>query len=174
MSSFHKDGSQPGSINWKEVYLENLPRIYNYLRFRIGDDLIAEDLTSSTFEKAWKSRNRYRREISAFSTWLFAIASNLAIDYFRKQRMEVELSQLDAQGSAQSAEEVSEQNAQYAHLLLLLEKLSSRERELFALKHGADLTNRQIATLTGLSESNVGTILYRIAKQIRAKLDGDE
>jgi RNA polymerase sigma-70 factor (ECF subfamily) len=88
--------------------------------------------------------------------------------------MEVELSQLDAQGSAQSAEEVSEQNAQYAHLLLLLEKLSSRERELFALKHGADLTNRQIATLTGLSESNVGTILYRIAKQIRAKLDGDE
>ena len=174
MSSFHKDGSQPGSIDWKEVYLENLPRIYNYLRFRIGDDLIAEDLTSSTFEKAWKSRNRYRREISAFSTWLFAIASNLAIDYFRKQRMEVELSQLDAQGSAQSAEEVSEQNAQYAHLLLLLEKLSSRERELFALKHGADLTNRQIATLTGLSESNVGTILYRIAKQIRAKLDGDE
>ena len=151
-----------------------LPRIYNYLRFRIGDDLIAEDLTSSTFEKAWKSRNRYRREISAFSTWLFAIASNLAIDYFRKQRMEVDLSQLDARGSAQSAEEVSEQNAQYAHLLLLLEKLSSRERELFALKHGADLTNRQIATLTGLSESNVGTILYRIAKQIRAKLDGDE
>ena len=174
MSSFHKDGSQPGSIDWKEVYLENLPRIYNYLRFRIGDDLIAEDLTSSTFEKAWKSRNRYRREISAFSTWLFAIASNLAIDYFRKQRMEVDLSQLDARGSAQSAEEVSEQNAQYAHLLLLLEKLSSRERELFALKHGADLTNRQIATLTGLSESNVGTILYRIAKQIRAKLDGDE
>ena len=174
MSSFHKDDSQPGGIDWKEVYLENLPRIYNYLRFRIGDDLIAEDLTSSTFEKAWKSRNRYRREISAFSTWLFAIASNLAIDYFRKQRMEVELSQLDAQGSAQSAEEVSEQNAQYAHLLLLLEKLSSRERELFALKHGADLTNRQIATLTGLSESNVGTILYRIAKQIRAKLDGDE
>jgi RNA polymerase sigma-70 factor (ECF subfamily) len=174
MSSFHKDGSQPGGIDWKEVYLENLPRIYNYLRFRIGDYLIAEDLTSSTFEKAWKSRNQYRREISAFSTWLFAIASNLAIDYFRKQRMGVDLSQLDAQGSAQSAEEVSEQNAQYAHLLLLLEKLSSRERELFALKHGADLTNRQIATLTGLSESNVGTILYRIAKQIRAKLDGDE
>ena len=161
-------------INWQEVYLENLPRIYNYLRFRVGDDLVAEDLTSATFEKAWKSRNRYKREIASFSTWLYVIASHLATDYFRKKPIEVDISLLDAHGSAQSAEEVSDRNTQYARLLSLLEALPLRDRELFALKHGAELTNRQIATLTGLSESNVGTILHRVAGQLRAKLDGNE
>jgi RNA polymerase sigma-70 factor (ECF subfamily) len=173
MSDLKRDNSRPKTIDWQEVYLENLPRVYNYLRFRVGDDLVAQDLTSSTFEKAWKSRNRYKREIATFSTWLFAIASNLAIDYFRKKRAEVALSHLEAHDSAQSAEEVSVRNAQYARLLSLLEELPSRDRELFALKHGADLTNRQIAALTGLSESNVGTILHRVARQLRAKLDGD-
>ena len=160
-------------IDWHKVYLENLPRIYNYLRFRIGDDLVAEDLTSATFEKAWKSRNRYKKEIASFSTWLFTIASNLAIDYFRKKTKNVDIALLDAYASAPSAETVSEKNQEYAHLLLLLKELPAREREVFALKHGADLTNRQIATLTQLSESNVGTILHRITKELRTKLNGE-
>lgn len=172
MNDLQQDEGRHSTIDWQEVYRENLSRVYNYLRFRVGDDLVAEDLTSSTFEKAWKSRHRYKREIGAFSNWLYAIASNLAADYFRKRRAEVSLEHLDAHGSAQSAEEVSDRNAQYARLLLLLENLPSRDRELFALKHGADLTNRQIATLTGLSESNVGTILHRITGQLRTKLDG--
>lgn len=172
MNDLKQDNGRQSEIDWQEVYRENLPRVYNYLRFRVGNDLVAEDLTSSTFEKAWKSRYRYKREIGAFSNWLFAIASNLAIDYFRKKRTEVSLEHLDAQGSAQSVEEVSDRNAQYGRLLLLLEELPSRERELFALKHGADLTNRQIAVLTGLSESNVGTILHRVTRQLRAKWNG--
>lgn len=172
MNDLQQDNGQSNTINWQEVYRENLPRVYNYLRFRVGDDLVAEDLTSSTFEKAWKSRYRYKREIGAFSNWLFAIASNLAIDYFRKKRAEVSFEHLDAYGSVQSAEEVSDRNAQYAHLLSLLEELPQRDRELFSFKYGADLTNRQIARLTGLSESNVGTILHRITGQLRAKWNG--
>ena len=49
--------------------------------------------------------------------------------------------------------------------------LPERERELLALKYGADATNRAIATLTGLSESNVGTILHRTVVSLRARWD---
>ena len=49
-----------------------------------------------------------------------------------------------------------------------------RERELLALKYGAELTNRAITRVTGLSESNVGTILHRTIQQLRAGWDEGE
>jgi RNA polymerase sigma-70 factor (ECF subfamily) len=49
----------------------------------------------------------------------------------------------------------------------LLQTLPPREQELVALKYGAEATNRAIAELTGLSESNVGTILHRVVQALR-------
>lgn len=173
MTRSSRDNGRPPAVNWRAIYDENLPRIYNYLRFRVGDDLIAEDLTSATFEKAWRNRHRFDEKLAEFSTWLFAIASNLAIDHYRKLDREIELRYLDRDAHAQSAEEAAEKQARYAQLLSLLEALPPRERDLFAMKHGAELTNRQIAELTGLSETNVGTILHRVVKHLRAELEGE-
>ena len=64
--------------NFEELYRAALPRIYNYFRYRAGDGQIAEDLTSETFEKAWRNRERYRHDLAAFSTWLFTIARRVA------------------------------------------------------------------------------------------------
>ena len=61
------------------------PRVYNYFRFRLaGADV--EDLTSRTFERAWRARARYRRDLAGFSTWLFKIAHNVALDHLQAQR----------------------------------------------------------------------------------------
>jgi RNA polymerase sigma-70 factor, ECF subfamily len=51
--------------------------------------------------------------------------------------------------------------------------LPEREQELIALKYGADLTNREIARLTGLSETNVGSILYRVVRKLRQRWEQD-
>ena len=42
--------------NWDAVYAEQLPRVYNFFRYRLRDTAAAEDLTSQTFEKAWRAR----------------------------------------------------------------------------------------------------------------------
>jgi RNA polymerase sigma-70 factor, ECF subfamily len=73
----------PRELDWNSVYRDQLPRLYNYFRFRTGRDADVEDLTARTFEKAWKARDRYRRDLSGFSTWLFSIARNVAIDHLR-------------------------------------------------------------------------------------------
>ena len=52
-------------------------------------------------------------------------------------------------------------------LAALVERLPDRERELLALKYGVGMTNRAIAELTGLSESNVGTIVHRAVQTLR-------
>src|SRR5438045_3109836 len=72
--------------DWDALYADQLPHVYNFFRYRVGDGAVAEDLTSLTFEKAWVARNRYRRDLAAFSTWLMTIARNVAIDHYRRRR----------------------------------------------------------------------------------------
>ena len=72
--------------DWDAVYTEQLPRVFNFFRYRLANDAVAEDLTSRTFEKAWAARSRYRRDLAGFATWLLSIARNVAVDHFRAQR----------------------------------------------------------------------------------------
>jgi len=160
-----------GNVDFEAVYQIELPRIYNFFRYRVGDDQIAEDLTAETFEKAWKYRERYRDNLASFSTWLFIIARRLAADHFRKRRPTVPLEEAARLANPQTLEEEAQARAEFAQLSALLARLADRERELVALKYGAGLTNRAIARISGLSESNVSTILHRLTRQLRAQLE---
>ena len=160
--------------DWDAVYAEQMPRVYNFFRYRVGDDHAAEDLTSITFEKAWSARHRYQRDQAGFATWLFAIARNVAIDHYRRTRPFAPLEDAESlAGSADPAGE-AERRSDCERLLRLLARLPQRERELLSLKYGAGLTNRAIARLMGLGESNVGTILHRSIAGLRASWDGKE
>jgi RNA polymerase sigma-70 factor (ECF subfamily) len=68
-------------------------------------------------------------------------------------------------------EELAERRSDAERLGRLLARRTDRDRELLALKYGAECTNRDIARLTGLSESNVGTILHRAVEGLRADWD---
>jgi len=158
------------AIDWESVYREELPRVFSFFRYRVGERATAEDLTSATFEKAWRARERYRRDRASVSTWLLAIARNVAIDHLRRTRPEVPLG--DDEPLAPGTPEVEAlRRSERRRLAGLLAGLPARERELLALKYGAGATNRAIARLTGLSESNVGTILHRTIESLRTAWD---
>lgn len=154
-------------VDWDVVYAEQLPRVYNFFRYRVGDGPVAEDLTSTTFEKAWRGRNRYRKDLGRFGTWVMAIARNVAVDHYRRRRPEATLEEASAVAAGPTPEDLAEQRSDIERLGGLLETLPARERDLIALKYGAGLTNRDIARLTGLSESNVGTRLHRTVQTLR-------
>jgi RNA polymerase sigma-70 factor (ECF subfamily) len=157
-------------IDWDEVYAEQLPRVLNFFRYRCGNAADAEDLTSITFEKAWRGRDRYRRDKGAFSTWLFTIARNAAVDHYRARAPVVPMDEASLVAAATATpEEQSAGRSDAARLAVLLQTLSDRDRDLIALKYGAEMTNRDIARTTGLSESNVGTILYRAVQALRER-----
>jgi RNA polymerase sigma-70 factor (ECF subfamily) len=156
--------------DWDQVYAEQLPRVLNFFRYRLGDTADAEDLTARTFEKAWRARHRYRRDVAGFATWLLTIARNVAIDHLRsRQRYEP----LDVAAAVPARDETPEQQAvqqsEAQRLAALLATLTPRQRELIAMEYGADMTNRAIARATGLSESNVGTILHRTVEELRGR-----
>jgi len=156
-------------VDWDAVYAEQLPGVYNFFRYRVGDGAVAEDLTSITFEKAWRARQRYRRDLAGFATWLLAIARNVAVDHYRAARRHAPLEEAEGVAGGATPEDLAVQRSDLERLGRLLEALPDRERELVALKYGAGLTNRAIARMTGLSESNVGTLLHRTVQTLRAR-----
>jgi RNA polymerase sigma-70 factor (ECF subfamily) len=162
-------------VDWEEVFVVGLPRVFNYFRFHGLEDAEAEDLTAATFEKAWYARDAYRPDRAGFSTWLITIAHNTLVDYFRSRRAEVNLEALEerAISPAQNIglEEAAQKREEAERLRRLLLDLPEREQELLALKYGAGMTNRAIARMTGLSETNIGTILNRAIAALRAQME---
>lgn len=158
------------------LYHRCYSRVYNYVRYRVDDEATAEELCGSIFERLLGALAGFRPERASFSTWLFAIARNTLNDHYRRQRLrrfaplEALLHHADPQPTPEEQVLRDEQTSQ---LLEALGKLEAAERDLLALKFAAGLNNREIARLTGLSESNVGVRVYRAMQKLRSVcLDG--
>jgi RNA polymerase sigma-70 factor (ECF subfamily) len=157
--------------DWDALFVAQVPRIHNFFRYRVGDGPEAEDLTSITFEKAWRHRHRYRKDRGAFTTWLYTIARRVAIDHARARR---DLRPLDDAAhipAGETPEDVAVRRSDVERILSLLAGLPERERELIALRYGAELSNQEIARATGLSATNVGTILSRTILTLRTRYE---
>ena len=162
-------------VNWDTVYTLELPRIYNFFLYKIGDREFAQDLTAITFERAWKFQFGYRNAIASPSTWLFGIARNVLKEHLRKNKTIEQkidpISQSDELPSNVDVEQVIQQQQDKERLRKIILELPEREQDLIALKYGAGLTNRAIAEITELTESNVGSILHRTVINLRKKWD---
>lgn len=158
------------------IYEHYFPLIYNYLRYRLRDAKAAEDITSQVFERALVNLQRYQPERGTFAGWLFGIARNAARNHLRsaglRRWLPLDLVADQASGVPRP-EEVTVLNETWDRVLAAVARLGERERDLIGLKFGARLTNRQIADVAGLSESNVSVILYRAVKRLRTEMEKD-
>ncbi len=153
-----------------ELYEQYLPKIFRYIRYKVNSTQITEDLTSAVFEKALTNFSKYSSAKAAFSTWIFSIARNVVIDHYRAQgrRQTVSLDEAPEISSTDlSPEEELVKKEELKKLRVSLSGLSGEEQEIISLKFGSELNNRQIAKMLGLSESNVGTKLYRAVRKLR-------
>lgn len=167
-SSIYEHAPNQTAVDWDALYEAELPRVYNFLRYRVRDDALAEDLTAAAFEKAWRNRNQYQPKRAVFSTWLFTIANNVARDHFRQKRPLTDIDMVEV-ADTQLTEQIIQQKQEYAHLEKLLAMLPEREQEIISLKFGAELNNRQIARIMDLSSLNIGVILFRTLRKLRAE-----
>jgi RNA polymerase sigma factor (sigma-70 family) len=156
-------------------YEQYLPKIFKYVSYRVTDRFLAEDITSIIFEKALTKFNQYDAEKAAISTWIFRIARNTLIDHFRAGGREptVPLDEaINAPVKDPTPEEAAINSEECRRLKRCIARLSAPEQEIVALKFSAEMTNRQIAGMLGLSESNVGVILYRAVRKMRKDFEG--
>lgn len=156
--------------SFARLYEEHLGYVFRYINYRVGSKTVAEELTSTVFEKALAAFNKYDKKKASPQTWLIAIARNTVIDHFRKSstRNTVPLMEaVEIESADPSPQEETERREEYARLQFCFEGLAQREQEIVSLKFGAELTNRRIASVLDLSENNVGQILYRAVCKLR-------
>ena len=157
------------------LYERYLPRIFQYVSYRVGDKAAAEDLTSDIFNKALDGFKKFNPEKAAFSTWIFSIARNTIIDYYRKHAKETKVrkdTEPDITMTSNTPEEQITRSEEIARLRECISKLNENEQELISLKFSGGMTNREIARITDFSESNVGTILCRAIRKLRDDFSG--
>jgi RNA polymerase sigma-70 factor (ECF subfamily) len=159
------------------IYDHYFPKVYNYVRYRIRDLDTTDEITSLIFERVFTNIHSYRPDKAPFSAWLFAIARHAVEDHYRAQKrrrwFSLELF-IEHPSPALLPEEAAAQADTWQRLVQAVQKLGPREQDLIALKFSAGLENKEIARITGLSESNVGVILYRALRQLRNLINSKE
>ncbi len=169
------DHTEDTAARFVALYRELFPPLYGYIRFRVGDAQVAEDLTAQVFERAL-ARLATVREPERVRAWLFTIARNAITDYRRKRRPMADLADLDTLRHlwTDSPESSAVRQEEWRQLATYLADLGPREREAIGLKFVAGLANREIGAVLGYSQANVAQIIHRAIVKLRRRFDAEE
>lgn len=141
-------------------------RVYAYVAYRIGDGPDAEDITSETFERALRYKESYDASKGEPAAWLIGIARRCLAAAPAPRPVP------DAGEETPAPQDLEEESARRVDLQAGLAKLSQRDRELLALRYGADLTAAQIGELLELATNAVEVALHRARERLAAALGG--
>ena len=145
-----------------------------YVYRMVGDYDAALDLTQEVFIKVYGSLSRYRSEFK-FSTWIYKIAHNAAIDHLRRgaaRETAIGASEDDRPTIAIDSrrltpEQESERNERCSEIEMVVRMLPAAYRELIVLRHSNDLSYDEIAEVTGLPLGTVKNRLFRAREALR-------
>ena len=146
-----------------------------YVYRMVGDYEAALDLTQEIFIKIYGSLSRYRPEFK-FSTWIYKIAHNAAIDHLRRnsgrERSFVNENEggnyeIPLESEGLSPEQQSERDERRIEIETVVRSLPTAYRELVFLRHAQDLTYEEIVDVTGLPLGTVKNRLFRAREMMR-------
>ncbi|MDL2206999.1 sigma-70 family RNA polymerase sigma factor [Eubacteriales bacterium OttesenSCG-928-N13] len=156
------------------MYDLHFRRVYNYISYRINDHSNVDDLVSTVFLRAIDKHAQFDSNRGSLSGWIIGIARNVVIDYYRmrdrNQMTDIAAIEHSLPSDENMPERIVVQNEEHRALITALSELPERERQIIALKFGAELSNREIARQLGLSISNVGVLLFRCLRRLKARL----
>ncbi len=154
-----------------ELYDMHFDRIYAYIHRKIGDRQVAEDLTADTFLKALAHIQHYRYTGQPFAAWLYRIAANVVIDYYRVHRPTVQLDEgLSAAGVGPEPEEAALALDDRQAVSRALQALSPDQQDVVLMRFAGDMKLKDIAAAMGKTEGAVKALLFRALNTLRRKL----
>ncbi|MEE8373703.1 MAG: sigma-70 family RNA polymerase sigma factor [Dehalococcoidia bacterium] len=168
------ESSVKGDIEaYGELYGIYLDRIYRYIYYQIGNKAAAEDLTEEVFLKAWGAIGRYKWKGQPFTSWLYRIAHNHLVDYYRTRRQHEDLQlQENILADDTSIEEEVEGKATRQQILEAISSLPELQQQVVIMKFIDDLDNREIEQIIGKSQGAIRVLQTRALATLRQRLNG--
>lgn len=164
-----------GESGFEELVRRYQRPIVSYVYRMLNDYESALDVTQEVFIKVYNSLERYSAEYK-FSTWLYRIAHNAAIDHMRRnpqnsQSIETENAEgayeLQIESSLPSPETERERSEWRTEIEAVVKCLPAAYRDLILLRHSQDLSYDEIAAITGLPLGTVKNRLFRAREMMR-------
>ena len=155
---------------WK-IYDKYIDGIYRFVYLKVSSKEIAEDIVSEAFFKCLNALEKFEPKFeSALKSWIYTIAYNLVKDYYRTNKEEINIDEVfniwvqeNFWGTLDNKEKILE-------VLDFLQNIKDDQREVLIMRIWNDLSYKEIASITGKSESNCKKIVSRVLKDINANL----
>nr|KXH70641.1 MAG: hypothetical protein AM324_00920 [Candidatus Thorarchaeota archaeon SMTZ1-83] len=148
------------------------PRIYRYVYYRVRTREDAEDITSEVFVRMVKSLGTQK---GSFRAWLFRIASNLVVDYYRRsaRQKQMFLREKDTE-LLERREDHNEEFALQDRLRRGLNQLTDEQQQVITLKFVEGYNNSEIADMLGKSAGAVKALQFRALTRLRGILENED
>ena len=157
-----------------ELYDRYAPRVYNYIYRRMGDAHLAEDLTGDVFVRVIQAIQAEHFWHTSFQAWLYRIAHNLVVDYYRQQppavELELEESMLVSEDNLDTtvAKRLSNQR-----IRAVIHNLTPTQQQVLALRFGEGMTAREAAEIMNKNVGAIEALQHRALAALRRILSKD-
>lgn len=154
--------------------------LVNFFVRMVRDSALAEDLAQEVFLRVYKSRHRYRPD-ARFTTWLYRIATNLALNAIRDRKGVATHNSLDNPEEENQSFRLSDSKPTVEQQMMrsdrewiireAIESLPENQSAAVILHKYQEVDYRQISKVLGISESAVKSLLFRAYETLRARLE---
>jgi len=153
------------------LYDQHLPAIYRFILLKIGDKSTSEDIAHQVFLNAWQNIENYQSQGFPFSSWLYRIAHNAIIDYYRTDKKHADLESAEELATNDNLEEKIDQGLELNIVKAALKELPDEQQNIIIMKFVEELSNKEIAAALGKNEGAIKTAQHRSLKNIKKIID---
>ncbi|MDO8183373.1 MAG: RNA polymerase sigma factor [bacterium] len=151
---------------FKQAYDQYADAIFRFCYFKTSDRELALDLMQQTYLQAW-TYLRGGEEIRDMRPFLYRLANNLVIDWYRKKKTDSLDSLMEAGFDPPAEQAPVSELAEFNEALQLLQRLEEKDRQLIIWRYVEDWSPKEIAQVTNESENNVSVHLHRALVKIK-------
>lgn len=175
LSKLVEQARSGGAEAFGHLYDLFLDKIYRFIFLKVSNKQEAEDLSQQVFMKAWEAIGRFEDEGVPFSSWLYKIARNLVIDFYRTRKASISLEEnIDSEvlwDEIDAGEEIV-RNHEKETILIALNDLTEDQKDVILLRYIEDLSYDEIAKITNKNQTALRILQYRGMKKLRVILEG--
>ncbi|MBE5834266.1 MAG: sigma-70 family RNA polymerase sigma factor [Butyrivibrio sp.] len=157
--------------DYEQIYREYDKKVLNYIRTRVSNLQDAEDIHTDVFTKVLQNLNTFDESKASISTWIYTIAHNKVIDFYRVNHESLPL-ELDTLGEAEPSYEENMGDDTLDILADALAKLSEKDRSIIILSYYGDYTLKETAEKMGISYNSCKMHHKAALEQLKGLLAG--
>lgn len=153
-----------------QLYDKYIKKIYDFIYYKTTHKETAEDLTSQTFFKAMDKIGGFDNSKGTFSAWLYQIARNTVIDFYRTKRKEANIEDIWDLAGNDDLERDIDTKEKLAKVEKYIAKLKSEQREIIIMRVWQDMSYQEIVAIKGKSEASCKMIFSRAMAILRKEM----